>query len=114
MFSNSYVAMLALGGPPAGSSPEEQKKAMFMQMGMMVFFGVIFYVMLIRPQQKRAKEQAKMLSELKAGDKVTTTSGIVGIVVGIKDNSVTLRSGESKLEITKGAIGEVVPGTSAP
>ncbi len=114
MFSNSYVAMLALGGPPAGSSPEEQKKAMFMQMGMMVFFGVIFYVMLIRPQQKRAKEQAKMLGELKAGDKVTTTSGIVGIVVGIKDNSVTLRSGESKIEITKGAIGEVVPGTSAP
>jgi preprotein translocase subunit YajC len=113
MLSNSYVAMLALGGPPAGASPEEQKKAMFMQLGMMVFFGIIFYVMLIRPQQKRAKEQAKMLNELKAGDKVTTTSGIVGIVVGIKDNSVTLRSGESKLEITKAAIGEVVPGTTA-
>ncbi len=113
MLSNSYVAMMALGGPPAGSSPEEQKKAMFMQLGMMVFMGVIFYVMLIRPQQKRAKEQAKMLSELKAGDKVTTTSGIVGVVVGLKDNSVTIRSGESKLEITKSAIGEVVPGTSA-
>jgi preprotein translocase subunit YajC len=54
-----------------------------------------------------------MLNELKAGDKVTTSSGIVGIVVGIKDNSVTIRSGESKLEITKAAIGEVVPGTSA-
>ena len=113
MLFNSYVAMLALGGPPAGASPEEQKKAMFMQLGMMVFFGIIFYVMLIRPQQKRAKEQAKMLGELKAGDKVTTTSGIVGVVVGIKDNSVTLRSGESKLEITKAAIGEVIPGTTA-
>ena len=113
MLSNSYVAMLALGGPPAGASPEEQKKAMFMQLGMIVFFGIIFYVMLIRPQQKRAKEQAKMLGELKAGDKVTTTSGIVGVVVGIKDNSVTLRSGESKLEITKAAIGEVIPGTTA-
>jgi len=111
--SNSYIAMLALGGPPAGATPEEQKKAMFMQLGMMVFFGIIFYVMLIRPQQKRAKEQAKMLSELKAGDKVTTASGIVGVVVGIKDNSVTIRSGESKLEITKAAIGEVVPGTTA-
>jgi preprotein translocase subunit YajC len=106
MLSNSYVAMLALGGPPAGASPEDQKKAMFMQVGMMVFFGIIFYVMLIRPQQKRAKE-------LKAGDKVTTASGIVGIVVGIKDNSVTIRSGESKIEITKAAIGEVVPGTTA-
>ena len=114
MFSNSSIAMLALGGPPAGASPEEQKKAMFMQLGMMVFFGIIFYVMLIRPQQKRAKEQAKMLGELKAGDKVTTSSGIIGIVVGIKDNSVTIRSGESKLEVTKAAIGEVVPGTSAP
>lgn len=113
MLSNSYVAMLALGGPPAGASPEDQKKAMFMQVGMMVFFGIILYVMLIRPQQKRAKEQAKMLGELKAGDKVTTSSGIVGIVVGIKDNSVTIRSGESKLEITKAAVGEVVPGTSA-
>ena len=113
MLSNSYIAMLALGGPPAGATPEEQKKAMFMQLGMMVFFGIIFYVMLIRPQQKRAKEQAKMLSELKAGDKVTTASGIVGVVVGIKDNSVTIRSGESKLEITKAAIGEVVPGTTA-
>lgn len=113
MLSNSYLAMLALGGPPAGAPPEDQKKAMFMQVGMMVFFAIIFYVMLIRPQQKRAKEQAKMLNELKAGDKVTTSSGIVGIVVGIKDNSVTLRSGESKLEITKAAIGEVVPGTPA-
>ena len=113
MLSNSYLAMLALGGPPAGAPPEDQKKAIFMNVGMMVFFGIIFYVMLIRPQQKRAKEQAKMLNELKAGDKVTTSSGIVGIVVGIKDNSVTLRSGESKLEITKAAIGEVVPGTPA-
>ncbi|MFM7554310.1 MAG: preprotein translocase subunit YajC, partial [Verrucomicrobiota bacterium] len=79
----------------------------------MVFIGIIFYVMLIRPQQKRAKEQAKLVSELKTGDKVTTTSGIVGVVVGIKDNSVTLRSGESKLEVTKAAIGEVAPGTPA-
>ena len=108
MFSNSSIAMLAQGVPA-----EDPKKTMFMQVGMMVFFGIIFYVMLIRPQQKRAKEQAKMLSELKAGDKVTTASGIVGVVVGIKDNSVTIRSGESKLEITKAAIGEVVPGTTA-
>ena len=76
MFSNSYVAMLALGGPPAGSPPEEQKKAMFMQMGMMVFFGVIFYVMLIRPQQKRAKEQAKMLRALSRTDGTSVELGL--------------------------------------
>lgn len=114
MLSQSYVALMALAGPAPGGTPEENKKAAFMQMGMLAFFAVIFYVLLIRPQQKRAKEQAKMLSELKAGDKVTTASGIVGIVVGIKDNSVTIRSGESKLEITKAAVGEVVPATTAP
>ncbi len=113
MLSQTYSAMLAMGTPPPNATPEDQKRAMFMQLGMMVFFGIIFYVMLIRPQQKRAKEQAKMLSELKAGDKVTTNSGIVGVVVGIKDNSVTIRSGESKLEVTKAAIGEVVAGTPA-
>ena len=51
MFSNSSIAMLAQGVPA-----EDPKKTMFMQVGMMVFFGIIFYVMLIRPQQKRAKE----------------------------------------------------------
>jgi len=111
MLSQTYVAILAQGGPPM--SEADPKKQMFIQVGMMVFIGIIFYVMLIRPQQKRAKEQAKLVSELKAGDKVTTTSGIVGVVVGIRDNSVTLRSGESKLEVTKAAIGEVAPGTPA-
>ncbi len=78
-----------------------------MQIGMMVFFVVIFYVMLIRPQQKKAKEQAELIKALKAGDKVVTAAGLVGIVVGIKDNTVTIRSGESKLEITKSAVTDV-------
>ncbi len=78
-----------------------------MQIGMMVFFVVIFYVMLIRPQQKKAKEQAELIKALKAGDKVVTSAGLVGVVVGIKDNTVTIRSGESKLEITKSAVTDV-------
>jgi preprotein translocase subunit YajC len=113
MLSQSYSAMLAQAASSTGPTAQEAQRQMFMQVGMMVFFGIIFYVLLIRPQQKRAKEQAKMLSELKVGDKVTAAGGIVGVVVGIKDNSVTLRSGESKLEVTKPSIGEVVPGASA-
>jgi preprotein translocase subunit YajC len=107
MLLDKAYAVLAMGGPPPGASPEEQKKAMFMQIGMMVFFVLIFYVMLIRPQQKKAKEQSNLIKALKAGDKVLTSAGIVGIVVGIKDNTVTIRSGESKLEITKSAVSEV-------
>ena len=78
-----------------------------MQIGMMVFFVLIFYVMLIRPQQKKAKEQSQMLKGLKAGDRITTSSGIVGVVVSLKDNTVTLRSGDSKMEVTKSSVTEV-------
>ena len=102
-----------MGAPNPNASPEEQKKAAFMQIGMMVFFILIFYVMLIRPQQKKAKEQADLIKALKVGDKITTAAGLVGVVVGIKDNTVTLRSGESKLEITKAAVAEVTERASA-
>lgn len=112
LLDNAY-AVLAMGGPPAGASPEEQKKAMVMQVGMMVFFVLIFYVLMIRPQQKKAKEQQELIKALKTGDKVLTSAGLVAVVVGIKDNTVTIRSGESKLEITKSAITEVTERASA-
>jgi preprotein translocase subunit YajC len=107
MLSNRIFSFLALSGPQPGASPEEIKKNTFMQIGMMVFFVLIFYVMLIRPQQKKAKEQNQMLKGLKAGDRITTSSGIVGVVVSLKDNTVTLRSGDSKMEVTKSSVTEV-------
>ena len=48
-----------------------------------------------------------MLKGLKAGDRITTSSGIVGVVVSLKDNTVTLRSGDSKMEVTKSSVTEV-------
>jgi preprotein translocase subunit YajC len=113
MLSDHVHTVLAMGSPQPGATPEEQKKQAFMQIGMMVFFVLIFYVMLIRPQQKKSKEQATMLKALKAGDRVVTSSGLVGVVVGIKDNTVTLRSGESKLEVTKAAVTEVTERAAA-
>ena len=60
------------------------------------------------PQQKRAKQQAKLLEALKAGDKVNTASGIIGVVAGIKDKTVTLRTGDTKIEITKASVTEII------
>lgn len=51
---------------------------------------VVFYFILIRPQQKRAKEHKSMLESLKKGDEVITRGGIVGRVSGVADNVVTL------------------------
>ena len=52
----------------------------------LILIFVIFYFFLIRPQQKKAKEHKKMVEELKRGDKIITTGGIVGIVDRIIDN----------------------------
>lgn len=74
----------------------------------MILIVVVFYFILIRPQQKRAKEQAKMLEALKSGDRVGTASGIIGVVVTVKDKVVTLRSGDAKFEVSKSSITELL------
>lgn len=67
----------------------------------------VMYLVLILPQQKKEKQRGLMLKALKVGEKVVTTSGIVGVVVSIRDHHVTLRSDESKFEVLKSAIQEV-------
>lgn len=74
-------------------------------LGLMI---VVFYFLLIRPQQKQARQQDELRKGLKKGDKVVTTSGILAVVVGVKDKSVTIRSEETKLEILKSAVAQVV------
>jgi preprotein translocase subunit YajC len=76
---------------------------------MIVPMFVIMYVLFIRPQQKQQKEKDALLKTLKSGDKVVSSGGIVGVVITVKEkeNSVTLRSGDTKLELLKTAIVEI-------
>src|SRR6266568_7738314 len=80
-------AMLALGAPPGG---QQSTQPWFVQL--VPFLGIIFvfYFIFILPQQKKAKQQAAMLKGIRAGDKVLTSSGIIGIVVGVKENSLSI------------------------
>jgi len=64
-------------------------------------------LLLIRPQQKKAKEQAEVLKTLKPNDRVVTSAGLIGVVISVKDNAVSLRCGDSKIEVTKASITEV-------
>ena len=85
-------------------------------MNLVLIVGIfaVFYFILIRPQQKRAKQQRIMLEALKSGDEVVTAAGIVGTVISVKDKTVTLRSGDAKFEITKDSITAILePGTPA-
>ena len=74
-----------------------------------VLIFVIFYFLLIRPQQKRQKEHQKMLSAITKGDRVVTSGGMYGVVVGIDEQKVVLKIAENvKVEFTKSAIAHIV------
>jgi preprotein translocase subunit YajC len=71
-----------------------------------------FYFLLIRPNQNKQKKWSEMLSQLKMGDRVTTTGGIRGTILNIKDDSIQLRvpPDNLKLEFVKSAIASVTTG----
>lgn len=79
-------------------------------MFMMVAFVIIFYFMLIRPQQKKAKEHQAMLSKLSAGDEVVTTGGILGRIVEVGDAFVTVEVADGvRLKVQKVQVGSLMP-----
>jgi preprotein translocase subunit YajC len=79
----------------------------------MILLVIVFYFILIRPQQQRAKQQAKLIASLKSGDKVVTAGGIIGVVTSVKDRTVSLRSADAKMEVTKASVTEILEGGNA-
>jgi preprotein translocase subunit YajC len=106
--------MLALASPSQPGQQPNPKGQLFQMIGTFAIMGVIFYMLLIRPQQKRAKDQANLLKTIKAGDKIVTSGGIVGIVVSVKEKTVALRSADAKMEILKSAVSEITERNDAP
>jgi preprotein translocase subunit YajC len=71
---------------------------------MLLIIGV-FYMLLIRPQQKRQRELQQTIAELKTGDRVVTTGGVIGTITSVKDTSFLIRSADkSILEVARTAI----------
>lgn len=73
---------------------------------MMVLMLVVFYFMLIRPENKRKKEAEQMRNAVKTGDKIITIGGITGTVVNVKENRIVLETGadQVRIEVEKWAI----------
>lgn len=75
----------------------------------LILFLVVFYFLLIRPQQKRQKERMAMLNALKKGDKVVTIGGLHGTIVDLNDDQVVLRVNENtKLTFERNAVNIVI------
>ena len=78
----------------------------------LIMFGAIFaifFFMIIRPQQKRAKEREKLLSNIEKGDKIVTSGGVHATIVGIEEKTVLIEIAPNvKIKIERSAIGSVV------
>lgn len=74
-----------------------------------VLIIVVFYFMLIRPNQQRQKKWQEMLNNLKPGDKVTTTGGMRGTILSLREDAIQLRvpPDNVKIEVIKTAIASV-------
>jgi preprotein translocase subunit YajC len=114
MHLNVLNALLAqaTATPPAaapagtpGAQPQGSPFGIFIPLVLLV---VIMYFMMIRPQSQQRKRQAQLLETLKSGDKVVTASGIVGVVVTVKEKTVSLRSSDAKMEVTKASVTEIL------
>ena len=92
---------VALMAPPPGQGQSNP----WLQLVPLVVIFVIFYFLLIRPQRTRQKLVQKMLDALKSGDKVITSGGLLGTVVGIDKGIVQLRIADKvRVDVTRSSI----------
>ena len=104
IFTNLPLMMAAPGADPAAGSASIVPT--------LITFGlvfVIFYFLIIRPQNKKQKETKKMLEALKKGDKVVTIGGIHGSIQSLKDDTVVLKTdANTKMTFSRSAISNIV------
>jgi len=101
MFSTLFAAAAV---PAAAAEPNPMYS-----FGFLILLFVVFYFLLIRPQQKRAKEQRKMISELAKGDEVIA-AGILGRVENVGEHFLTVEVADNvHIRVQKGAVSNVLP-----
>jgi preprotein translocase subunit YajC len=101
MFFSLLLAQTPAPSPGAGSG--------LISMLPFVFIFVIMYYVMLRPQMRRQKEQARLVSSLKTGDRVVTSSGIHGLISNVKETTVIVKVADNvKLEMEKTAVTNVL------
>jgi len=109
--NNVFANLPMLMGAPGGSGAQAASGTGQL-VTTIITFGlvfVIFYFLIIRPQNKKQKETKRMLSALKKGDRVATAGGIRGTIASIRDDVVVLKvDGNTKIEFNRSAISGVI------
>jgi len=97
---NIAHAMGNLGAPSAGGNQ-------WMSFLPLILLFVVFYFLLIRPQQKKAKQQKQFIENLKKGDEVVTSGGLYGKITGLTDTTVTIEIAEKvRVKVAKSAVAQ--------
>jgi preprotein translocase subunit YajC len=101
----STILFLAQQTVPGGAAPQPDLLQTLLPF---LFMGVIFYFLLIRPQQKRQKQHQQLMANLKTGDRVVTSGGIHGLIANVKETTFLLKVADNvKIEIDKSAVAGV-------
>ncbi|MDR2312953.1 MAG: preprotein translocase subunit YajC [Spirochaetaceae bacterium] len=102
---NQLVFSLLMAGPGGGSGTTQQN---LLSMLPIVLIIAIFYLFIIRPQNKKQKETQRMLADLKKGDRIVTIGGIHGVIQTVRDGSIILKVDENcKIEFSRNAVASV-------
>lgn len=103
----SLTALASQGAAAAGGQPAGPGWEQFIFLGI---FALIFYFLLIRPQNKRRKEHQALMGGLSKGDEVVTAGGIVGQVTKVEEDFVVLKVDKTvELRFQKSAVGATLP-----
>lgn len=89
------LTVMALEGEQTAANPMQS----MISIGMIVIMLVFFYFFLYRPQKKQEKETAKMRDNLEIGDEITSIGGIIGEIVSIKGETITIETGKDRTKI---------------
>ena len=120
--TSPLFTLLALQAPPSGGGGGSLTPLLF-QFGLIF---LIFYFLIIRPQQRQRKRHEEALRNLKRGDRVVTTGGIIGEVVHIREamkegksqptmeDEITMKSAESRFIVERGRIAKIVAPQTTP
>ncbi|MCX8031610.1 MAG: preprotein translocase subunit YajC [Thermodesulfovibrionales bacterium] len=101
-FYSLVTDVYAMGAPPQNTAQTGGVEGFIMSILPLVLIFVVFYLLLIRPQQKKAKEHRQMIDNLKKGDKVITTGGIYGVIDAVGSETFTVKIAENvKVKIGK-------------
>jgi preprotein translocase subunit YajC len=108
---NIFLAQATNALPGASPQPTGLQLLFGSPITLVILMLVMMYFLMLRPQQQQRAKHAELLKNLKSGDRIATASGIVGVVVAVKDRTVSIRSADAKMEVTKSSVTDILTGS---